>query len=120
MEGIRQEILRVIDEFGAENVQRTIDLIRSPGEKIDIFMNEDRMLIDDNRREIKNVVVTSPTQNGKTQYLIDAIKRRPSGGEIFVISCDNSKVQRQQMMERLNSNGIVKVNTSCCKSNVEG
>ena len=112
MEAFGQELLTVINNMGAGMFQRSYDLVRTHNEKIDLFMDEDGRILENSKREIKNVIVASQTQVGKTQYLIDAIKRRRNDGEIFVISCDNYTAQLNQMIDRLNGNGIVAFDAS--------
>jgi hypothetical protein len=108
---VQREIMEMIDAFGVENVIRNLELVRDSAEivknKIDEIMDLGCELLDDNKMVPVNAILTSPTQVGKTKYIIDSISRRLGSGDIFVISCDNSLVQMSQMMSRLAENGIV-------------
>ena len=58
----------------------------------------DRGLID----RFNNMIITSPTQVGKTSYIIKACEVVKNFGHITLISCDNSLAQLEQLKDRLN------------------
>ena len=56
-------------------------------------------------KELKNIVLTSPTQVGKTDAILNSIPTEYSG-TITVISCDNKNDQCSQMLSRMGIKGI--------------
>jgi len=106
VEMLGNQILAMIEQFGAMNVQEGLNFAMGAGRdeansRITAYMAMDGELVGSRKRLVKNVIITSPTQVGKTKYVIDACKRNENRGELIVISCDNSKVQLAQLRSRL-------------------
>lgn len=78
--------------------------------KISEFMNIDGDVIDSNKRMIKNAIITSPTQMGKTKYVIDACKLNENTGKLIIISCDNIRIQLSQLKARLTEENVINFN----------
>jgi competence protein ComGF len=55
----------------------------------------------------KNIIITSPTQVGKTSYIIENCKKNKNQPYLFVLTCDNSKAQMKQLETRLRDEGLV-------------
>lgn len=58
------------------------------------------------KKEVENVVITGPTQMGKTSYILDTISACVGKSMLSVFVCDNSKDQLLQLSQRLNSKGL--------------
>lgn len=56
-------------------------------------------------REQTNIVITSPTQNGKTGEIIDIVKNA-GNNSLSILSCDNRKDQLNQLIQRFLKSGI--------------
>lgn len=117
MESLENEIMDIIQRFGALEFQNRYENIMnrglgelSPREKVNLkleeYMSMDGELVGTTKRLVKNVIITSPTQLGKTKYVIDKCKDHENKGELIVISCDNSLVQMGQLKDRLIEAGV--------------
>jgi hypothetical protein len=130
MENIENEIMRMIERFGATEFQNQLDIVMNrmtPANyrdeanlKITEYMAMDGMMVGSQKRLVKNVIITSPTQLGKTKYIIDACKRNENNGELIVISCDNSNVQLSQLKGRLTEAGVRNYPVTKASSSVVG
>jgi predicted RNase H-related nuclease YkuK (DUF458 family) len=56
--------------------------------------------------EIKNIIITSPTQVGKTNYIVNACVNEIATQKLIVISCDNITAQLVQLKGRFESKGL--------------
>jgi len=57
-------------------------------------------------KKVDNVVITGPTQTGKTRYILYTIKKLVQSSILNIIGCDNSKDQLIQLIERLNKSSM--------------
>ena len=75
--------------------------------RINQALREENEFEDETRRYRKprNLIVTSETQNGKTQSFLKMIKEAEDG-TLTVVSCDNKGDQREQLQKRLIDNTI--------------
>jgi hypothetical protein len=129
METLGNQLLAIIERFGAMEVRDSLNFAlgvsSGPGRneanvRITEYMKMDGELIDSKKRLVKNVIITSPTQVGKTKYVIDACKRNENRGELIVISCDNSLVQLSQLRSRLTEAAVCNYPVNKATSTVVG
>ena len=114
MESLATDLMNIINQLGASEVQNLLNGVinranvgvEEAGSKLDSYMKMDGELVGTQKRLVKNVIITSPTQVGKTKYVIDACKRSENLGQLIVISCDNSLVQLNQLKSRLLEAGV--------------
>ena len=131
MESLGTEIMNMIERFGALEFQNQLDIAMNTlslngnsreqvNLKISKYMAMDGELVGSEKRLVKNVIITSPTQLGKTKYVIDACKKNKNRGELIVISCDNSNVQMSQLRDRLMEAGVCNYPVTKVSSSVVG
>lgn len=117
MEQLGAEIMSMIERFGEIEFRNQLDIIMNRNQevlsprqvanaRIAEYMKMTNPVVYSGKRPVKNVIITSPTQVGKTQYMIDGCKRNENEGELIVISCDNSLVQMGQLKNRLEEAGV--------------
>jgi hypothetical protein len=70
------------------------------------YINAEEETVNRTFMYVKNIIVTSPTQLGKTRYVIDACKRVQNDRNVIIISCDNSISQLAQLNERLGRENV--------------
>jgi len=58
------------------------------------------------RKRVKNLIITGPTQAGKTARIIQACVAEKNTKKFIVISCDNLKAQLSQMLSRFRGTNI--------------
>lgn len=130
METLGEEILEMINGLGEE---RSIDLLSSGFRNIQFDINVTRVdmrLQDYINMHVsrvngvgsltKNVIITSPTQVGKTRYIIENCERNKNRPYMFILTCDNSKAQMAQLKVRLFDRGITCFDTtSATKTKIE-
>ena len=58
------------------------------------------------RKKVKNLIITGPTQAGKTARIIQACVAERNTKKFIVISCDNLKAQLSQMLSRFRGTNI--------------
>jgi hypothetical protein len=128
---LENEIMNIIDRFGALEFQNQYDIIMNgapreltPREQVNLrleeYMTRDGEIVDANKKLATNVIVTSPTQSGKTKYMIDMCKSHENRGELIVMSCDNSKKQEAQLKDRLREAGVCSYSVTKASSSVVG
>lgn len=131
MDQLSTEIINIIERFGALEFQNQYDIIMnresdklSPRQQVNLrlekYMKMDGGIVGTQKRLVKNVIITSPTQLGKTKYVIDACKKNNNNGELIVISCDNSNVQMSQLRDRLMEAGVCNYAVTKASSSVVG
>jgi hypothetical protein len=130
MENLGNEILEMINGLGEE---RSIDLLSSGFRNMQFGINvtgvdmrlQDYINMDVSRVNgvgslTKNVIITSPTQVGKTRYIIENCERNKNRPYMFILTCDNSKAQMAQLKVRLFDRGITCFDTtSATKTKIE-
>lgn len=117
MENVRTGLLDLINGLGEET---SIDVLSSAmnglqfrinfdsvGHRLQDYVDADLGTVGGDTCPIKNVIITSPTQVGKTAYIIENCKKNKNRPYLFVLTCDNSKAQMKQLKNRLMDNGIV-------------
>lgn len=117
MENLRTGLLDLINGLGEE---RSMDALNGAmnnmgfrinfdavGHRLQDYIDSETRFVDGDACPIKNVIITSPTQVGKTAYIIENCKRNKNRPYLFVMTCDNSKAQMKQLKNRLLDNGIV-------------
>lgn len=94
-----------LDEFG--NLQRDIYLkdVKSINNRLQGYIDDGCETIDGKVSLIKNIIITSPTQVGKTTYIIENCKKNENKPYLFILTCDNSKAQMAQLKDRLKRDG---------------
>jgi hypothetical protein len=127
MSELRTGILEMINHLGEDvdnllsnamsNLQFRID-VDAVSHRIQDYIDLDRGSVE--RRVAKDIIITSPTQVGKTNYIIKNCKKNKNRPFMFLLTCDNSKAQMKQLKNRLLDNGIVAHDlSSATKSKVE-
>lgn len=113
MENLMGTLFEGIDKIGLidsndafDDMQFKINCYKT-NNRLQDYINTDIPSIHDETRESKNVIITSPTQVGKTSYIIENCKKNKNQPYLFVLTCDNSKEQLKQLKTRLTDNGIV-------------
>ena len=117
MADLRQDLMSMINGMGQDIATDVLtkamsdmrfDLdVRDVGTRLQDYVDGDVSSVSFNGYSIKNVIITSPTQVGKTQYIIENCKRNKNRPYMFVMTCANSKAQMAQLKNRLADNGIV-------------
>lgn len=104
--GIGQDTSMDILSEGFNKLQFRIDydVINS---RLQDYIDLDIPSIDGDTRQPKNVIITSPTQVGKTSYIIENCKKNKNRPYLIVLTCDNSKAQMNQLKTRLMDSGII-------------
>lgn len=97
---ITNQTNEIRNQIANENI-RTENEINQAVDRVVGYINQDEPLVQTEFQQVKNVIITSPTQMGKTKYVIDACKSVSNLGYLIVISCDNSLSQLAQLNSRL-------------------
>lgn len=93
----REEILEQLD------VQRQVEAV---DEIINRKINSNNKMKKTKYYEIKNIIITSPTQVGKTKHIINACVNDIGAKKLIVISCDNITAQLVQLKGRFRDSGL--------------
>lgn len=71
-------------------------------------------------RNQRNLIITAPTQIGKTGTLISIIKNNPIPFTVSVVSCDNRSDQLKQLSSRMLRAGVINLMLSDVKMTKSG
>jgi len=105
--------------LGNVNIQEAISILKTERLKNDCTFSKEsalsRMinarnskinLSDSIRSEAKNFIVSTPTQVGKINYVIEYCKAHRSSCDMIILNCDNNITQMKQLQERLVDAGV--------------
>lgn len=104
--GIGQDTSMDILTNSFNNLQFRINY-NSINHRLQDYIDLDIPSVNGNIRQTKNVIITSPTQVGKTSYIIENCKKNKNRPYLVVLTCDNSMAQMNQLKTRLLDSGIV-------------
>jgi hypothetical protein len=82
-------------------------VLNEEADKIVDIINREEEPVQMEVQLVKNTIITSPTQMGKTKYIIRACKKIENEAILIVISCDNSLAQLAQLNSRLEQNDVL-------------
>ncbi len=103
-----QDIERIIRELQSLSMERDnyLSNYNTVIENLNNTLNENDGMVSEERRKIRNIILTSETQNGKTEAIMQ-ILHKSTPRTLSIISCDNKGDQMKQISDRLKNNGII-------------
>ncbi len=102
----QERIANIVREQRTENTQRDENNENTEFERAQKALNKKCKNKKNNTVNLKNLIITAPTQTGKTGVIINLIKGSDENC-LSIISCDNKNDQLNQLVERLEKNGLV-------------